>query len=283
MLSVLAIWTALLCLLLTVISLFKPALFGLKRRLNAFFIGLYAFLGFALLSSVPDGKIELGGGLVLLAVLSAAHGILLFFSHAFAVLRMSKEERAQRAASARPSKATAGVLILFVAAVVGAWLFRPTWYDAPMQPTESAMVQGEPQSAKAQRALSLADQCRLELDIYQKMKQTTDGVMEHFGGLLDGQQIDYNQIAEYRVKSVTPVISAARDSMSDVRTSNLTDDVVLRLAVDLVQRSDAFVGQLYTFARNGDVSSLQSARDQLAQVIASHKQALTVCDDSQKN
>lgn len=283
MLSVLAIWTALLCLLLTVISLFKPALFGQKRRLNALFIGLYAFLGFALLSSVPDGKIELGGGLVLLAVLSAVHGILLFFSHAFAVLRMSKEERAQRAASVRPSKAAAGVLILFVAAVVGAWLFRPTWYDAPMPPTESAMVQGEQQSAKALRALSLADQCRLEQDIYQKMKQTTDGVMARFGGLLDGQQIDYHQIAEYRMSTVTPVISAARDSMNDIRSSHLSDDVVTRLAADLVQRTDAFVGQLYTFARNGDASALQSARDQLAQAIASHKQALAVCDDSQKN
>lgn len=283
MLSVLAIWTALLCLLLTVISLFKPALFGQKRRLNAFFIGLYAFLGFALLSMVPNGKIELSGGLVLLAVLAVVHGILLFFSHVLSVLKMSKEERAQRAASVRPSTAGAGVLVLFVAALAGAWLFRPARFETPMPPADSELVHGEQQPAMALRPLTLAEQCRLEQEIYQQVNQTTDGVMGRFGGLLNGQQIDHHQIAEYRVSTVNPMISAVRGSMNGLRTSHLDDDVVIRLAADLVQRSDAFVGQLYTYAKSGDANALQSARDQLAQAIASHKQAQAVCDDSQKN
>lgn len=282
MLSVMAIWVSLLCLLLTVVSLFKPALFGQKRRLNALFIGLYAYLGFTLLGMVPNGKIELSGGLVLLVLLAAVHGILLFFSHAITILKMSKEERAERAASVRPSKVGAGVLVLFVAALSGAWLFRPARFDAPILPTDSEQAQGEQQSAKTLRALSLAEQCRLEHDIYQQMNQTTDGVMARFGGLLDGQQIDYRQIAEYRVSTVNPAISGARDLMNDVRTSHLDDDVVIRKAADLVQRTDAFVGQLYTLAINGDASALQSARDQLAQGLASHEQARAVCDDSQK-
>lgn len=283
MLSVLAIWTALLCLLLTVVSLFKPALFGQKRRLNALFIGLYAFLGFALLSMVPEGKIELSGGLVLLAVLAAVHGILLFFSHALSVFKMSKEERAQRAASIRLGKAGSGVLVLFVIALAGAWLFRPARFDAPMPPADSELVQGKPQPAKALRVLTLAEQCRLQHDIYQQMNQTTDGVISRFGGLLDGQQVDYHQIAKYRVSTVNPAISAARHSMFGLRASHLDDDVVIRQAADLVQRTEAFVGQLYNFARNGEPSELQSARDQLAQAIASNKKARAVCDDSQKN
>jgi len=252
MLSLMAALAALFCLLLTVAGLFKPALLGQKRRLNALFIGLYGFLGFSLLGMVPDGKIELSGGLVLLALLAAAHSILLFFSHALSVLKMSKEERAQKAASARPGKAVAGVLVLFLAAGCGAWLSRPARFDAPMPPTDSAKVQSEQQPAKVLRALSLAEQCRLEQDIYQLMNQTTDGVMARFGGLLDGQQIDYHQIAEYRVSTVNPAISAARRSMDGLRTSHMDDDVVIRQAADLVQRADAFVGQLYTFARNGD-------------------------------
>lgn len=282
MLSLMAALAALLCLLLAVAGLFKPALLGQTRRLNAFFIGLYGALILALIGMVLDGKAQPAGGLVLLAVMAAIHGILLFFSHALAVLKMSKEERAQMTASARPGKTGAGVLVLFVAALAGAWLTRPVANDAPMPPTDTAMVQSEQQPAKALRVLSLADQCRLESDIYQQMNQTTDGVMARFGGLLDGQQIDYHQIAEYRVSTVNPAISEARRSMNGLRTSHL-DDVVIRLTADLVQRTDAFVGQLYTFARNGDASALQSARDQLAQAIASHKQALAVCDDSQKN
>ncbi len=280
MLSLMAALAALFCLLLTVAGLFKPALLGQKRRLNALFTGLYGFLGFSLLGMVPDGKIELSGGLVLLALLAAAHSILLFFSHALSVLKMSKEERAQKAASARPGKAVAGVLVLFLAAGCGAWLSRPARFDAPMPPTDSAKVQSEQQPAKVLRALSLAEQCRLEQDIYQLMNQTTDGVMARFGGLLDGHQIDYHQIAEYRVSTVNPAISAARRSMDGLRTSHMDDDVVIRQAADLVQRADAFVGQLYTFARNGDASALKSARDQLAQAIGSHKQARTVCSGS---
>lgn len=283
MLSVLAIWTALLCLLLTVVSLFKPALFGQKRRLNALFIGLYSFVGFALLSMVPEGKIELSGGLVLLAVLAAVHGLLLFFSHALSVLKMSKAERAQRVASVQLGNAGSGVLVLFIIALAGAWMFRPARFDAPMPPRDGELVQGEPQPAQSPRSLSLAEQCRLEQEIYQQVNQTTNEVMGRFGGLLDGQQIDYHQIAEYRVSTVNPVISAVRGSMNGLRTSHLADDVVIRLTADLVQRTDAFVGQLYTYAQNGDANALKSARDQLAQGIASHKQALAVCDDSQKN
>lgn len=276
MLSLMAALAALLCLLLAVAGLFKPALLGQTRRLNAFFIGMYGALGFSIFGMVQDGKIELSGGLVLLALLAATHSILLFISHALAVLKMSKEERAQ----ARPGKAAAGVVLLFLAAGAGAgaWLSRPAPLDAPMPPTESAKVQSAQQPAQALLALSLAEQCLLEQDIYQQMNQVTDGVMARFGGLLDGQQIDYHLIAEYRVSSVNPAISAARESMGDLRTSHLDDDVVIRHAADLVQRTDAFVGQLYTFARNGDASALQSARDQLAQAIASHKQARTVCD-----
>jgi len=284
MLSVLAIWTALLCLLLTVVSLFKPALFGQKRRLNALFIGLYAFLGFALLSMVPEGKIELSGGFVLLAMLAAVHGILLFFSHALSVLKMSKEERAQ----VRPGKAAVGVVLLFLSAGAGAWLSRPVPLDAPMPPADSADEQREQQSsdqhpARVLRALPLAEQCRLEQDIYQQMNQVTDGVMARFGGLLNGQQIDPNQFAEYRFSTVNPAISAASDSMSGLRTSHMDDDVVIRHAASLVQRTYSFVGQLYTAARTGDDVSLKSARDLLAQAIESHKQARAVCDDSQKN
>ncbi|MCR3911091.1 hypothetical protein NUK47_20155 [Aeromonas hydrophila] len=279
MLSLMAALAALLCLLLAVAGLFKPALLGQTRRLNAFFIGMYGALGFSIFGMVQDGKIELSGGLVLLALLAATHSILLFISHALAVLKMSKEERAQ----ARPGKAAAGVVLLFLAAGAGAWLSRPAPLDAPMPPTESAKVQSAQQPAQVLRALSLAEQCLLEQDIYQQMNQVTDGVMARFGGLLDGQQIDYHLIAEYRVSSVNPAISAVRESMGDLRTSHLDDDVVIRHAADLVQRTDAFVGQLYTFARNGDASALQSARDQLAQAIASHKQARAVCDDSQKN
>lgn len=289
MLSVLAIWTALLCLLLTVISLFKPALFGQKRRLNALFIGLYAFLGFALLSMVPDGKIELSGGLGLLALLAAAHSILLFFSHALSLLRMSKEERVQ----VRPGKAAAGVVLLFLAAGSGAWLSRPARLDAPMPPADSVNTQreqqpseqqpSEPRPTTALRGLSLAEQCRLEQDIYQQMNQVTDGVMARFGGLLNGQQIDPNQFAEYRFSTVNPAISAASDSMNGLRTSHLDDDVVIRQAASLVQRTYSFVGQLYTASRTGDDVALKSARDQLAQAVASHKQARAVCDDSQKN
>ncbi|MVG15838.1 SGNH/GDSL hydrolase family protein [Aeromonas jandaei] len=121
MLSLMAALAALLCLLLTVAGLFKPALLGQKRRLNAFFIGLYGFLCFSLLGMVPDGKIELSGGLVLLALLAAAHSILLFISHALAVLKMSKEERAK----VRPGKAAAGVVLLFFAAGSSAWMSRP--------------------------------------------------------------------------------------------------------------------------------------------------------------
>lgn len=61
MLSLMAALAALLCLLLTVAGLFKPALLGQKRRLNAFFIGLHRGM-------VMDGKIELSGGLLLLAL-----------------------------------------------------------------------------------------------------------------------------------------------------------------------------------------------------------------------
>ncbi|MFM4910828.1 hypothetical protein ACEUCM_17600 [Aeromonas dhakensis] len=279
MLSLMAALAALLCLLLAVAGLFKPALLGQTRRLNAFFIGMYGALGFSIFGMVQDGKIELSGGLVLLALLAATHSILLFISHALAVLKMSKEERAQ----ARPGKAAAGVVLLFLAAGAGAWLSRPAPLDAPMPPTESAKVQSAQQPAQALRALSLAEQCLREQDIYQQMNQVTDGVMARFGGLLDGQQIDYHLIAEYRVSSVNPAISAVRESMGDLRTSHLDDDVVIRHAADLVQRTDAFVGQLYTFARNGDASALRSARDQLTQAIASHKQARAVCDDSQKN
>lgn len=283
MLSLMAALAALLCLLLAVAGLFKPALLGQKRRANAFFIGLYCAILLGVISMALDGKTQFFGDMLLLAGLATVHGILLFFSHGLAALKMSKEERAQRVASARPSKAGAGVLVLFVLAAGGAWLSRPARFDAPMPPTDSSMVQSEQQPAKELRELSLAEQCRLEQDIYQQMNQTTDGVMARFGGLLDGQQIDYHQIAQYRVSSVTPVISAARDSMNGLRTSHLDDDVVIRQAADLVQRTDAFVGQLYTFARNGDASALKSARDQLAQAIASHKQARTVCDDSQKD
>lgn len=284
MLSLMAALAALVCLLLTVAGLFKPALLGQKRRLNAFFIGLYGFLGFSLLGMVPDGKIELSGGLVLLALLAAAHSILLFISHALAVLKMSKEERAQ----VRPGKAAVGVIVLFLAAGAGAWLSRPARFDAPMPPTESVNQQREQQPSEQRpattlRALSLTEQCQLEQDIYQQMNKVTDGVMARFGGLLDGQQIDPNQFAEYRFSTVNPAISAASDSMNGLRTSHMDDDVVIRHAASLVQRTYAFVGQLYTFARNGDASALQSARDQLAQAIASHKQARAVCDDSQKN
>lgn len=278
MLSLMAALAALLCLLLTVAGLFKPALLGQKRRLNAFFIGLYGFLGFLILGMGLDGKIELSGGLVLLALLAAAHSILLFISHALAVRKMSKEERAQ----VRPGKAAAGVVLITVAAGAGAWLSLPAPLDAPMPPAESANEQipqqpSEQYPAKPLRALSLAEQCRLEQDIYQQMNQVTDGVMARFGGLLDGQQIDPNQFAEYRFSTVNPAISAASDSMSGLRTSHMDDDVVIRHAASLVQRTYAFVGQLYTAARTGDDVALKSARDQLAQAIASHKQARAVC------
>ena len=284
MLSLMAAFAALLCLLLALAGLFKPALLGQARRLNAFFIGLYVALGFLILGMVSDGKIELSGGLGLLALLAAAHSILLFFSHALSLLKMSKEERMQ----VRPGKAAAGVVLLFLAAGAGAWLSRPARLDAPMPPAESAKVQipqqpSEQHPAKPLRALSLAEQCRLEQDIYQQMTQVTDGVMARFGGLLDGQQIDYHQIAEYRFSTVSPAISAASDSMNGLRTSHLDDDVVIRQAASMVQRTYAFVGQLYTFARTGDASALKSARDLLAQAVASHKQARAVCDDSQKN
>ncbi|MCF5900106.1 hypothetical protein [Aeromonas veronii] len=284
MLSLMAALAALLCLLLTVAGLFKPALLGQKRRLNAFFIGLYGALGFLILGMVSDGQIELSGGLVLLALLAAAHSILLFISHARAVLKMSKEERAK----VRPGKAAAGVVLLFFAAGAGAWLSRPASLDVPMPPTESAKVESAQQPserhpAKSLRALSLAEQCRLEQDIYQQMNQVTDGVMARFGGLLDGQQIDYHQFAEYRFSTVTPAISAASDLMNGLRTSHMDEDVVIRHAASLVQRTYSFVGQLYTAARTGDDVALKSARDQLAQAIASHKQARAVCDDSQKN
>ncbi|WP_279459906.1 hypothetical protein [Aeromonas veronii] len=277
MLSLMAALAALLCLLLTVAGLFKPALLGQKRRLNAFFIGLYGALGFLILGMVSDGKIELSGGLVLLALLAAAHSILLFISHSRSMLKMSKEERAK----VRPGKAAAGVVLLFLAAGAGAWLSRPAPLDAPMPPAESAKVQSEQlpaeQPAKALRALSLAEQCRLEQDIYQQMNQVTDGVMGRFGGLLDGQQIDYHQFAEYRFSTVTPAISAASDSMNGLRTSHMDEDVVIRHAASLVQRTYSFVGQLYTAARTGDDVALKSARDQLAQAVASHKQARAVC------
>ncbi|WP_323915123.1 hypothetical protein [Aeromonas veronii] len=277
MLSLMAALAALLCLLLTVAGLFKPALLGQKRRLNAFFIGLYGALGFLILGMVSDGKIELSGGLVLLALLAAAHSILLFISHSRSVLKMSKEERAK----VRPGKAAAGVIVLFLAAGAGAWLSRPAPLDAPMPPAESAKVQSEQlpaeQPAKALRALSLAEQCQLEQDIYQQMNQVTDGVMGRFGGLLDGQQIDYHQFAEYRFSTVTPAISAASDSMNGLRTSHMDEDVVIRHAASLVQRTYSFVGQLYTAARTGDDVALKSARDQLAQAVASHKQARAVC------
>ncbi|WIJ39672.1 hypothetical protein QPK06_11165 [Aeromonas veronii] len=279
MLSLMAALAALLCLLLTVAGLFKPALLGQKRRLNAFFIGLYGFLIFSLLGMVPDGKIELSGGLVLLSLLAAAHSILLFISHALAVLKMSKEERAQ----VRPGKAAAGVILVFLVAGAGAWLSRPARFYAPMPPADNANEQREQQPATPLRALSLAEQCRLEQDIYQQMNQITDGVMARFGGLLDGQQIDYHLIAEYRVSTVNPAIDAARSAMNDLRTSHMDDDVVIRQAAGMVQRTNAFVGQLYTFARNGDASALKSARDQLAQAVVSHKQARAVCDDSKKN
>lgn len=284
MLSLMAALAALLCLLLSVAGLFKPALLGQKRRLNAFFIGLYWALGFSLLGMVPDGKIELSGGLVLLALLAAAHSILLFISHALAVLKMSQEERAQT----RPGKAAAGVVLLFLAAGAGAWLSRPAPLDAPMPPADSVNTQreqqpSEPRPTTALRGLSLAEQCRLEQDIYQQMNQVTDGVMARFGGLLNGQQIDPNQFAEYRFSTVNPAISAASDSMNGLRTSHLDDDVVIRLAASLVQRTYSFVGQLYTASRTGDDVALKSARDQLAQAVASHKQARAVCDDSQKN
>ncbi|WP_346814879.1 hypothetical protein [Aeromonas hydrophila] len=284
MLSLMAALAALLCLLLTVAGLFKPALLGQKRRLNAFFIGLYWALGFFLLGMVPDGKIELSGGLVLLALLAAAHSILLFISHALAVLKMSQEERAQ----ARPGKAAAGVVLLFLAAGAGAWLSRPAPLDAPMPPADSVNTPREQQPSEqrpttALRGLSLAEQCRLEQDIYQQMNQVTDGVMARFGGLLNGQQIDPNQFAEYRFSTVNPAISVASDSMNGLRTSHLDDDVVIRLAASLVQRTYSFVGQLYTASRTGDDVALKSARDQLAQAVASHKQARAVCDDSQKN
>lgn len=283
MLSLMAALAALLCLLLTVAGLFKPALLGQKRRLNAFFIGLYGALGFLIIGMVSDGQIELSGGLVLLALLAAAHSILLFISHSRAMLKMSKEERAQ----VRPGKAAGGVVLLFLAAGAGAWLSRPATLDAPMPPAESAKVQSEQlpaeQPAKALRALSLAEQCRLEQDIYQQMNQVTDGVMARFGGLLDGQQIDYHQFAEYRFSTVNPAISAASDSMNGLRTSHMDEDVVIRHAAALVQRTYSFVGQLYTAARTGDDVALKSARDQLAQAVASHKQARAVCDDSQKN
>lgn len=277
MLSLMAALAALLCLLLTVAGLFKPALLGQKRRLNAFFIGLYGALGFLMLGMVSDGQIELSGGLVLLALLAAAHSILLFISHSRSVLKMSKEERAK----VRPGKAAAGVIVLFLAAGAGAWLSRPAPLDAPMPPAESAKVQSEQlpaeQPAKALRALSLAEQCQLEQDIYQQMNQVTDGVMARFGGLLDGQQIDYHQFAEYRFSTVTPAISAASDSMNGLRTSHMDEDVVIRHAASLVQRTYSFVGQLYTAARTGDDVALKSARDQLAQAVASHKQARAVC------
>lgn len=277
MLSLMAALAALLCLLLTVAGLFKPALLGQKRRLNAFFIGLYGALGFLMLGMVSDGQIELSGGLVLLALLAAAHSILLFISHSRSVLKMSKEERAK----VRPGKAAAGVIVLFLAAGAGAWLSRPAPLDAPMPPAESAKVQSEQlpaeQPAKALLALSLAEQCRLEQDIYQQMNQVTDGVMARFGGLLDGQQIDYHQFAEYRFSTVTPAISAASDSMNGLRTSHMDEDVVIRHAASLVQRTYSFVGQLYTAARTGDDVALKSARDQLAQAVASHKQARAVC------
>lgn len=279
MLSLMAALAALLCLLLTVAGLFKPALLGQKRRLNAFFIGLYVALGFLILGMVSDGKIELSGGLGLLALLAAAHSILLFFSHALSLLKMSKEGRMQ----VRPGKAAAGVVLLFLAAGAGAWLSRPAPLDAPMPPTESAKEQSVQQPAQAMRALSLTEQCRLEQDIYQQMNQVTDGVMARFGGLLDGQQIDYHQFAEYRFSTVNPAISAASDSMNGLRTSHMDDDVVIRQAASIVQRTYAFVGQLYTAARTGDDVALKSARDLLAQAIASHKQARAVCDDSQKN
>lgn len=279
MLSLMAALAALLCLLLAVAGLFKPALLGQARRLNAFFIGMYGALGFSIFGMVQDGKIELSGGLVLLALLAAAHSILLFISHALAVLKMSKEERAQ----ARPGKAASGVVLLFLAAGTGAWLSRPAPLDVPMPPTESAKVQSVQQPTQALRSLSLAEQCRLEQDIYQQMNQVTDGVMARFGGLLDGQQIDPNQFAEYRFSTVNPAISAASDSMSGLRTSHMDDDVVIRHAASLVQRTYSFVGQLYPAARTGDDVSLKSARDLLAQNIASHKQARAVCDDSQKN
>lgn len=277
MLSLMAALAALLCLLLTVAGLFKPALLGQKRRLNAFFIGLYGSLGFLMLGMVSDGQIELSGGLVLLALLAAAHSILLFISHSRSVLKMSKEERAK----VRPGKAAAGVMVLFLAAGAGAWLSRPAPLDAPMPPAESAKVQSEQlpaeQPANALRALSLAEQCQLEQDIYQQMNQVTDGVMARFGGMLDGQQIDYHQFAEYRFSTVNPAISAASDSMNGLRTSHMDEDVVIRHAASLVQRTYSFVGQLYTAARTGDDVALKSARDQLAQAVASHKQARAVC------
>ncbi|TNI67356.1 hypothetical protein [Aeromonas hydrophila] len=283
MLSLMAALAALLCLLLAVAGLFKPALLGQARRLNAFFIGLYGALGFLMLGMVSDGQIELSGGLVLLALLAAAHSILLFISHSRSVLKMSKEERAK----VRPGKAAAGVIVLFLAAGAGAWLSRPAPLDAPMPPAENANVQSEQllaeQPAKALRALSLAEQCQLEQDIYLQMNQVTDGVMARFGGLLDGQQIDYHQFAEYRFSTVNPAISAASDSMNGLRTSHMDEDVVIRHAASLVQRTYSFVGQLYTAARTGDDVALKSARDQLAQAVASHKRARAVCDDSQKN
>lgn len=278
MLSLMAALAALLCLLLAVAGLFKPALLGQARRLNAFFIGLYGALGLLILGMVSDGQIELSGGLVLFALLAAAHSILLFISHSRSVLKMSKDERAQ----IRPGKAAGGVVLLFLAAGAGAWLSRPAPLDAPMPPAESANKQIEQQPsvqrpATALRALSLAEQCRLEQDIYQQMNKVTDGVMARFGGLLDGQQIDYHRIAEYRVSTVNPAIDAARSSMNEFRSSHIDDDVVIRQAADLVFRTYSFVGQLYTFSRNGDASALKSARDQLARAIASHKQARAVC------
>ncbi|WP_339330150.1 hypothetical protein [Aeromonas hydrophila] len=277
MLSLMAALSALLCLLLTVVGLFKPALLGQKRRLNALFIGLYGFLGFSLLGMVLDGKIELSGGLVLLALLAAVHGILLFFGHSLAVLKMSKDERGEMAVTARPGKAGAGVLVLLAASMVGAWLTRPAMEDATMPPTDTAMVQVALQPATTLRVLPFAEQCRMELDIFERMNGLTVSVMARFGGLLDGQQIDYHRIAKYRINTVNPAVSSARRVMNGIRSTHLDEDAVVRLAADQVQRTDMFVSSIYTFARNGDASALKSARDQLAQAIASHKQARTMC------
>ncbi len=288
MLSMMAALAAFLCLLLAVAGLFKPALLGQKRRLNAFFTGMYGALILALIGPMLDGKSQPSGGFVLLAMLAFVHGVLLYFCHGLAVRKMSKDERVRMAAALRLGNAAKGVLLLFVVSAAGAFLTRPSADEANVESaslkpsTEIAAVQSNQQPADGLRELSLADQCQMELDIYQRMNDTTSGVMARFGGLLDGQQIDYHQIAGYRVSTVTPVISDVRNSMNGIRTSHLSDDVVIRLSADLVQSTDMFVGSLYTFARNGDAGALKSARDQLAQAVASHKQALAVCDGSQK-
>lgn len=167
------------------------------------------------------------------------------------------------------------LLVLFSAFLVSRC--APNSDDTPAASANesSAATQAPSGGSDSGRIAGLSEQCDIEQAVFAESNVLTNNIMNKFP--LDGE-LDYHAISEYMALSFNKEKMRISSKLDGVRTVHLADDVVIRIAHDIIFRTGLIASDLQSFANTGDVSHVQSLRDNLATIIKSHKTALTVCE-----